>query len=236
MSVETHPLNSTGFVGEPISGDDFNSNPDTARGPLANLPPAKVAPQARRDLEPRERAPKGEKRGGFGFGRLLLTVSTSLIGGGLGAWGYQQWLAPVLAKPTAIASAAESRASKPPSIEASSVADDADDEQNKVLLALRSDLDRLRGKFYAVQLRLNGIDSVAKPVQTPELNELKPKVAELTIQVDRLNQMPSRVRAIDERIEQIAVTLKSIRDDLQTVQEMVTKSTVSAPRTQAGAR
>ena len=238
MSVDIHSLNATGLVDDSTSGDNFASNGGMAREPLASTPPSTVKSQVRCNLEPRERSPKleGQGREGHGLGRLLLTVLTSLAGGCLGAWGYQQWLAPLLLAPAPTAPIVASREIKPQSTGSASVSDDADDQQNKVLDSLRADLDLLRGKLHAVQLRLNGTDTIAKPVQTPEVIELKTKIAELTIQTDKLAQLPARVRAIDERIEQVAVSLKSLREDLQTFQELSPKSVVSPRRPQAGSR
>lgn len=231
MSVETHSLNlnAAGRVGDqPSPGTDYHSREATTREPSSAAVPPTSPAQTRCNLEPRERPPKPEGGEASGLGRFFFALFTSLLGGAIGAWGYQRAnLAPL---PVSTAASNAARDVKPLSIGSTGLSDDADDEQNKALASLRADLDRIRSKLYAVQLRLNGADPVAKPEQTPELAELKRKVAELTIQTDRLAQLVPRMRTLDERIDQLAVSLKTMRDDLQTVQESAAKSGLIPPR------
>ena len=138
---------------------------------------------------------------GPGFGTILTSCLLALVMGGVGAWGYLDYLRPMIAKRQAQTAQPETQTSESKAPE------------------ITARLDDLGGKLDTLQAR---VDRLPKAVSPQDLEPLKERLAVLEDLAKKVDSLSLRVNSLPGKVDQDSRKITTLAADLQGVRNEVT--------------
>jgi len=165
-----------------------------------------------------------ERTGGTGLGTILTSAFLAFLFGGAGAWAYQNYLAPRLARQ--VPEAGQPAAQEPGA------------DQSKLLARV----DDLSGRIDQLKTRVDSPPK-ASPGPAPDIEPLKQKVAavdDLSKRIqsveEKLNDLPKRIDQEGNQITTLTARLEEVSNRMEGLGKEAGKEAGAEDRKQGGAR